>query len=70
MAFCSDQYDMGAIGDVMDARGWHLDRQERPPALHMMVTPNHAQIIERFLDDLRFAVSSHGESKGKSARYN
>ena len=70
MAFCSDQHDMGAIGDVMDARGWHLDRQERPPALHMMVTPNHAQIIERFLDDLRFAVSSHGESKGKSARYN
>ncbi len=70
MAFCSDQYDMGAIGDVMDARGWHLDRQERPPALHMMVTPNHAQIVERFLDDLRFAVSSHGESKGKSARYN
>ncbi len=70
MAFCSDQYDMGAIGDVMDARGWHLDRQERPPALHMMVTPNHARIVERFLDDLRFAVSSHGESKGKSARYN
>jgi len=70
MAFCSDQYDMGAIGDVMDSRGWHLDRQERPPALHMMVTPNHEKIIERFLDDLRFAVSSHGESKGKSARYN
>ena len=70
MAFCSDQYDMGAVGDVMDARGWHLDRQERPPALHMMVTPNHARIVERFLDDLRFAVSSHGESKGKSARYN
>lgn len=70
MAFCSDQYDMGAIGDVMDSRGWHLDRQERPPALHMMVTPNHEKIVERFLDDLRFAVSSHGESKGKSARYN
>lgn len=36
----------------MDARGWHLDRQQFPPCLHLMVTPAHtamATIPEREL---------------------
>ena len=70
MAFTSDVYDIAAIGDVMDERGWHLDRQQRPPSLHLMVTPNHAHIVERFLADLRAAVADHGTSKEAPARYN
>ena len=69
VAFGSEQLDIAAVGDVMDDRGWHLDRQVGPDALHMMVSPSHAQVADRFLEDLRYAVAHHGESRGKQARY-
>lgn len=68
-AFGSDRYDVMAIGDVMDDRGWHLDRQKDPDALHMMVSPEHDKVVDAFLADLRGAVANHGESLGKEARY-
>ncbi len=57
----------GAIGDVMDDRGWNLDRQQG--GLHLMVSPGHAHIVDRFLADLADAVADHGESRGKAATY-
>jgi glutamate/tyrosine decarboxylase-like PLP-dependent enzyme len=63
-AFGSDVVDMMAIGDVMDDRGWCLDRQKGPDALHMMLSPAHASIADPFLADLREAVSKHGPSRG------
>jgi hypothetical protein len=35
----------------------------------MMVSPGHAQVVDTFLEDLRFAVANHGTSKGAEARY-
>ena len=35
--FGSPTLDIGAVGDVMDERGWHLDRQQG--GLHLMVSP-------------------------------
>ena len=69
LCFGSETIDIFAVGDVMDDRGWHLDRQTGPDALHIMVSPAHAKIADQFLDDLRDAVKSHGASKGKDARY-
>lgn len=69
-AFGSHVVDIAAVGDVMDDRGWHLDRQENPAALHMMVTPNHAKIVDEFLSDLRDAAANPGRSRGVKARYN
>jgi glutamate/tyrosine decarboxylase-like PLP-dependent enzyme len=69
LAFGSDEIDVMAVGDVMDDKGWHLDRQKNPTALHMMVTPNHARIVDEFLRDLGAAVRHHGPSRGKGARY-
>jgi glutamate/tyrosine decarboxylase-like PLP-dependent enzyme len=69
MAFGSERHDVMAIGDVMDDRGWHLDRQHGPEALHLMVSPEHAAVADQFLADLREAVASHGESRGRKARY-
>ena len=45
-----------AVGDRMQARGWHIDRQQRPESLHAMVTPRHAQVAGQYLDDLRASV--------------
>jgi glutamate/tyrosine decarboxylase-like PLP-dependent enzyme len=69
LAFGSDTLDIMAIGDAMDDRGWHIDRQVRPDALHMMISPIHAQVADRLLADLREASEKHGPSRGKEARY-
>jgi sphinganine-1-phosphate aldolase len=69
MAFGSDSIDIAAVGDVMDDRGWHLDRQTGPDALHLMVSPAHAGVADAFLADLREAVAHPGESRGREARY-
>lgn len=57
----------GAIGDRMDDRGWHLDRQQG--GLHLMVSPGHVRITEAFVDDLREAVANRGRSRGVAATY-
>jgi glutamate/tyrosine decarboxylase-like PLP-dependent enzyme len=69
LAFGSEKVDIMAVGDVMDDKGWHLDRQENPSALHMMISPEHARVADDFLADLRHAVANHGEARGKAARY-
>jgi glutamate/tyrosine decarboxylase-like PLP-dependent enzyme len=57
-AWNSDSVDVYALGDAMEAKGWKLDRQQKPPALHCMVTPAHAAVTEAFLADLRTCVAS------------
>lgn len=57
-AFASDTVDVYVLGDAMEKRGWKLDRQQRPPCLHLMVTPAHATVVDEFLGDLRACVAS------------
>jgi glutamate/tyrosine decarboxylase-like PLP-dependent enzyme len=59
--------DIGAVGDVMDDRGWHLDRQQG--GLHAILSPSHLAVADAFLADLAAAVAGHGESRGVEARY-
>jgi len=59
--------DIGAEGDVMDDRGWHLDRQQG--GLHAILSPSHRAVADEFVADLAAAVGSHGESRGVEARY-
>lgn len=61
--------DPFAVGDAMDAKGWCIDRQHGPNALHLMISPKHLGVVDEFLSDLRDAVKNHGPSKGKEARY-
>lgn len=61
--------DIMAVGDVMDDKGWHLDRQTGPDALHLMVSPEHERIVREFAADLRHAVRHAGTSRGVEARY-
>ena len=70
LAFGSDAIDAAAVCAAMDARGWHLDRQQGPDALHLMVSPIHARVVEEFLADLREAVAQPGEDRAAApARY-
>lgn len=65
----SDTQDIMAIGDALNARGWHFDRQEGPPSLHLMVSPRHATNADEFLGDLRAAVAHNAGTSAKAATY-
>ena len=56
--------DAYVLADAMTARGWHVDRQQLPPSLHMMITPAHAPHVAELLSDLRAATT---EVRGKPA---
>jgi len=59
--------DIGGVGDVMDDRGWNLDRQQG--GLHVMVSPYHQHMVDRFNADLAEAVATHDSSRGVSHGY-
>lgn len=69
LTFTSDAVDPYAVCDLMDDRGWNLDRNTDPNGLHMMISPLHARCADDFLSDLRWAVENCGESRGVQARY-
>ncbi len=69
LAMRSDTVDLDAVGDVLDDRGWHVNRNVEPKGLHMMLSPAHAAVVDDLVRDLTDAVAHHGESRGKEARY-
>jgi sphinganine-1-phosphate aldolase len=46
-----------AVGDQMDARGWQINRLQRPEGLHAMVTAKHLDSVDAYLRDLRETVA-------------
>ena len=65
---------MFTLGEKMDERGWHLDRNQFPSALHMMVTPAHAGVADQLIADLKAAMeetrkSPTGSAEGMAALY-
>lgn len=69
LALRSDTLDLYAVGDVMDDRGWNLNRNVEPRGLHVMLSPAHASVADELLADLADAVAHHGPSRGVEARY-
>jgi sphinganine-1-phosphate aldolase len=57
LAIGSDRLNVYEIGDELTLRGWHMDRQQHPPSLHLTVTHAHAQVADLFLRDLAEAVA-------------
>lgn len=66
--------DVYAVADVLEDKGWLVDRQHQPPTVHLTVTANHLPHVDRYLADLRDAVAyvrAHPELKarGNAAMY-
>ncbi len=72
-SYTSDSLDIYGIGEEMTKRGWSLDRQQLPSSLHMMVTPAHEKVADKFLEDLKASVQSMidnpTEAEGMAAMY-
>jgi hypothetical protein len=45
-----------AVGDQMQARGWTINRVQKPDGLHAMVTAGHLAVVDDYLADLRASV--------------
>jgi glutamate/tyrosine decarboxylase-like PLP-dependent enzyme len=59
-ALCSDELDVFALGDALQARGWYLDRQKPPDSLHGTVSAGNAPVAGEFLSDLRACAAALG----------
>jgi hypothetical protein len=57
LAIGSSRLNVYEVGDELTLRGWHMDRQQYPPSLHLTVTHAHAQVAEQFLHDLEEVVT-------------
>jgi glutamate/tyrosine decarboxylase-like PLP-dependent enzyme len=68
-AFGSDVHDVYAIGDAMDDKGWHINRNRDPESLHLMLSPVHAALVDQLVDDLRDATAHHAARREGSSRY-
>lgn len=60
VAMASGGVDVFAVGDVLLAKGWHLDRQGPPDTLHATVCAGNAPVIDEYLADLTAAVAQVG----------
>ena len=60
--------DIYAVGDQMEKRGWHIDRLQRPAALHAMVTLVHEAVADRYVADLRESVRDLRENPGQATQ--
>jgi glutamate/tyrosine decarboxylase-like PLP-dependent enzyme len=69
-AMTSEQIDVRAIAKGLQDRGWWMDLQSDPDALHFVVMYRHAEIVDAFLADAAAvvaappAVASDGRSGG------
>lgn len=68
--------DLYTLADAMAARGWHLDKQQRPASLHLTVSPGHAEALPAFERDLlacaasaRDAMARGEQPQGAAAMY-
>lgn len=69
-----EKINIFAVGDQMEARGWQIDRLQRPEGLHVMVVPGHVKIIDEYLGDLQASVDTIRSNpklaaKGNAAMY-
>jgi hypothetical protein len=45
------------LADKLQEKGWHVDRQYKPDAIHFILNPHHLLHIEKFLFDFEASVS-------------
>lgn len=69
-----DEVDIYAVADLMQERGWALDRQHKPASLHCTVNAHNGSVIDDFLADLREVVDRVGSdpslaTEGEAAMY-
>jgi glutamate/tyrosine decarboxylase-like PLP-dependent enzyme len=66
--------DIFVIGDQLEAKGWYVDRQQRPNCIHITIMKQNLPVIDDYLSDLSAAIAfakanPRAKSKGNAALY-
>jgi glutamate/tyrosine decarboxylase-like PLP-dependent enzyme len=69
-SFTSDQFDIYLVNDFLRTRGWRMNGQQYPNAIHMAVTRPQTQpgVVERWASDLAEAVAYAQAHRGEPAK--
>jgi glutamate/tyrosine decarboxylase-like PLP-dependent enzyme len=69
-SFTSDVFDIYHLNDAMRERGWRLNGQQYPNAVHMAVTGPQTQdgVIQAWTDDIPAAVAYANTRRGEPAQ--
>ena len=69
-SFTSDEFDIYHVNDFLQTKGWRLNGEQYPNAIHMAVTRPQTQpgTVERFTEDLADAVSYAKEHRGEKPK--
>jgi sphinganine-1-phosphate aldolase len=69
-SFTSDEFDIYLVNDFLRTRGWRLNGQQYPNAIHMAVTRPQTQpgVTEKWRVDLADAVAYAQEHKDEAAK--
>ncbi|OTB04163.1 hypothetical protein M426DRAFT_164332 [Hypoxylon sp. CI-4A] len=63
VAFSARNLDIYDIADGMNAKGWHLNALQNPPAMHVAVTLPITKVWERLVADLEAVVEAEREKE-------
>ncbi|MCP3941867.1 MAG: aspartate aminotransferase family protein [Desulfobacteraceae bacterium] len=53
----SKKVNIYAVGEIMEQKGWNVDRLQKPEGLHAMVSPIHEKYVGQYLEDLKTSVA-------------
>ena len=74
IAYTSDTIDIYAVAERLSEKGWFSPRLDDPFAIHLMLSPEHAGVIDEYIADLHSALRSVAvcgtPSRPVSVRYN
>ena len=57
IAYTSDRIDILAVGEQLHKKGWFGPMLNEPPAIHLMLSPAHAAVMNEYIRDLEEAVA-------------
>ncbi len=71
VAFTHKEADVFTVYRNMYRKGWFASLTTEPPALHLMLSPFHKEVVPTYLDDLQASLEEAGNKKteGFEARY-
>jgi glutamate/tyrosine decarboxylase-like PLP-dependent enzyme len=66
--------DIFVVADALAAKGWYVDRQQRPNCIHVTVMPQNLPVMEGYISDLLEAVAfakanPKAKAEGNAALY-
>jgi sphinganine-1-phosphate aldolase len=69
IAFHHPKADSMALWGRLRERGWFTSVATEPPALHLMLSPFHLQVVDTYLADLTWALETAAPHAAQEVRY-